>query len=185
MDNLDFSPNGRFLLSSCEGIIIIRNMRDGSSRMFEQSSTIVRAQFILDGRHVVAGCSSGRVLIWGLRSGQLLASLTGDTGSMGRGFAFMQDLRGFVSGNRKGAQLKRWDVDINSGLAMTQWLSAAERQAKKSDEAKQKQILTYVGQTVCCFVPVLFYCHSFFPFTGLPRIGFHLTRQSMDCVWLY
>jgi WD40 repeat protein len=160
---MDFSPGNRFLLSS-HLKIVIWNMRDGSSRNFGHVRNMMRAQFSPDGRHVVAGCYDGRVLIWEFRLGHLVTSLSGSTG-VTKDIAFMQDIFmrdisfkegtvGFVGLDFNGT-LRGWDI---SGLTLTREGSVVEGQMKGSsgDAVRLTESLKFVGQ-VCVLLLCKFY----------------------------
>ena len=173
LDNVyavDFSPDGRFLISgSYDSTLRIWNMRDGSSRIFDHANGGISCVRVSpDGKHVAAGKFDGEVLIWELRSGRVVATLEGHADIVDC-VVFMPNGEGLVSSGGDGT-LKCWDV---SGLI------SAQTSDEKGNGAEP--CLTLVGHTVCPFpllqIFLLFCLYPFFALLGSNTFYFRLTRQ--------
>ena len=117
--SVDFSPNGRLLVSSSwGGAVHVWNMRDGSARLFTDNSdalstSSLSVRFSPGGQFVAAGDIDGDLRIWNVRTGRLVRRWTGHEGSIWS-IAFMTDGKVLVSGGKDGV-VKCWDVSSLSG----------------------------------------------------------------------
>jgi len=109
--SLDFSPDGRHLLSaSCDNSACIWNIRDGSRiALWRSSFDFTSAAFSPDGRYVAAGNDDGFLRIWNMRTGWLASNCNiGDRGELdSSSVIFTPDGKIIASGNNS---LKCWDA---------------------------------------------------------------------------
>jgi WD40 repeat protein len=146
---LEFSPNGRFLLSAAlDNTVRIWNMRGGSVKVFtnpESRREFKSATFSPDGKYVAAGNGDGIVRIWNVRTGQLVQRLKGHTGIV-YGVMFMPDGKGLVSGSKDNT-LKYWNItpfELHSWSLHTKEPQGRER---TSDLAHLLRLLEAEDQT--------------------------------------
>ena len=108
----DFSHDGRFLSCSHNGVRIWR-MRDGFSKVLkDKNKTIfVCVKFNPDGQHIAAGTYGGMLVMWNVRTSQLVAKWTAHE-TMVRSVVFTLDGKGLVSGGSDDAW-KYWDISLS------------------------------------------------------------------------
>lgn len=110
VESVDFSPNGRLVVSaSWDMTVRIWNMRDGSESLLTDYALIFTSvKFSPNGQFIGAGNSDGFLRIWHVRSGRLERRWTGHK-SIVWSVAFMPDGNGLVSGGLDGV-VKCWNV---------------------------------------------------------------------------
>ena len=65
--SLDFSPDGRLLAISCEGVLSLWNVETGRRlRSLQHDSSVLPVTFSSDGRFLACGLYGGEVAIWGI-----------------------------------------------------------------------------------------------------------------------
>jgi len=108
ISNIDFSPNGRLIASTTAyALFYVWNWRDGSLRIFrELENNSCNIRFSPDGRYIVLGMK-GDVLIWDVRTDQLVEKLTGHS-HMVCGIAFTPDDMRLVTSSHDGT-VKFWN----------------------------------------------------------------------------
>jgi glucose repression regulatory protein TUP1 len=142
---VDFSPDGRLiaLVTYFHGGLGIWNWRDGSRKIFVQNFEleIYDIHFSPDGQCIAAGLSSGDVLIWNARTGQLVEKLTGHRDCV-NSVAFMPDGMGLISGSDD-KSVKLWDLSFlgMGGSRSQQW---------DGQMGTGKEVLNFTGHKVCC-----------------------------------
>ena len=66
--SLDFSPDGRLLVVSCEGAVSLWDVETGRRlRMLPQDGAALPVTFSPDGRFIACGLYGGFVTVWGIR----------------------------------------------------------------------------------------------------------------------
>ena len=114
--SLNFSPNGRYIVTSFYDKVIIWRLRDGSSRVLNLSEVDpFSARFSLDGQYVASG-DFGIILIGNVRTGKLVARWQGHSHHI-TSFAFTPDGKGLLSGSWD-KEVKQWDVSSLSSLGI-------------------------------------------------------------------
>jgi len=111
--DLDFSPDGRFLVScSYDRTVRIWRMRDGFSKLLEDktASYFYSVKFNPDGRYISAGNGDGVVRIWNVRTSQLVEKWTAH-GRVVLSTAFKLNGKGLVSSSTDDTW-KYWDVSL-------------------------------------------------------------------------
>jgi len=101
---LDFSPDGRFLVScSYDGTVRIWRMRDGFSKVLDDNSasSFYSVKFNPDGGYIAAGNDYGVLRIWNVRTSQLVEKWIAH-GKIVRSVVFTLDGKGLVSCSRDG-----------------------------------------------------------------------------------
>ena len=153
---LDFSPNGRLLVSaSYDNTVRLWNMHDGATKLLsEENPTFLddpcyhSAVFSPNGGYVAASHRDGMVRIWDVYTCQLTRRMKMHT-DWASCVAFMPDGKGFVSGgwDRK---LKYWDV---SSLDSTRFgtRSQTTRISSGMDEQTWMPEREFVGHGVSWF----------------------------------
>ena len=115
---LDFSPNGRLLVSaSNDNTVRLWNMHDGATKLLtEENPTFLddpcypSAVFSPNGRYVAASHRDGMVRIWNIYTGQLTRRMKVQSDWAGD-VAFMPNGKGLVSGVwGRDYKLRYWDV---------------------------------------------------------------------------
>jgi len=185
---LDFSPNGRLLVSaSDDNSIRLWNMHDGATKLLkEENPTFLdnpcypSAVFSPDGRYVAASHRDGMVRIWDVYTGQLARRMKAHT-YWASYVAFMPDGKGLVSeGDHK---LRYWDV---SSLDSTRFgtRSQTTRISSRMEEQTWLPEREFVGHEVSWFY---YDFHVFWIsviFTGLRPLTCQFTWWQMGCFWL-
>jgi len=144
--SVDFSPNGRLVVSSSVGGEHVWNMRDGSARLFTDNSdalstSSLSVRFSPGGQLFTVGDTDGDLRIWNVRTGQLVRRWTGHRGMI-CSVAFMAEGKVLVSGGDDGV-VKCWDA---SSLGIVQ----------SGDEPVATKILKYEDKRVCLFLFISF-----------------------------
>jgi len=112
---IDFSPDGHLIASGTFGsmCLIIWNWRDGTRKTLEGvEQDINDIRFSPNGQYIAAGMNRGpaSVLIWNVRTGQLVEKLMGDVNEWVYSIAFMPDGMGLVSATSNAVRL--WDISL-------------------------------------------------------------------------
>jgi len=157
VQSVDFSPNGRLVVSSSGGGVHVWNMRDGSARVFTHGFfTFWSVRFSPSGQLVAAGDTDGDLRIWNVRTGQLMRRWSGHKGNVWS-LAFMAEGRVLVSGGDDG--VVKWGVSsLQSG-----------------GELVVTELLRYEGESVSLFLFISF------PVTNIPF--FYTRTESIQ--WLF
>ena len=111
--DLDFSPDGRFLVSSSfDKTVRIWRMRDGFSKVLEDKSafSFYSVKFNPDRRYIAAGNEDGMLRIWHVQTSQLVEKWTAH-GKVVRSVVFTLDGKGLVSSSGDGTW-KYWDISL-------------------------------------------------------------------------
>ena len=153
---IDFSPNGRLLVSaSGDNTVRLWNMHDGATKFLtDESTTFVdgpyydSAVFSPNGRYVAASRSDEMVRIWDVYTGQLTRGMKVHMGWVGH-VAFMPDGKGLVSGGWD-HKLRYWDV---SSLDCTRFgtRSQTTRTSSGMEEQTWRPEREFVGHEVSWF----------------------------------
>jgi WD40 repeat protein len=109
--SLDFSPNGRIVVSaSLDGTVRIWSLRDGSSKqaLVTTGYTDLRVTFSPIGGYVAAGTGDGVLCILDTRSRELVKRWEGHQNDVSS-LAYMPDGNGLLSSSFDGT-VKHWDV---------------------------------------------------------------------------
>ena len=150
-------------------------MRDGSQKTFYDSeSPINDVCFRPDGRYIAVGNDSGEVLIWNLRTGELVEKLMGHDARV-LSLAFAPDGKGLISGGEDGT-VKFWDMSF---LAMDHCESESGDDRTISGNKTGKEVLNFRGHTVSLFVAYQLTYHTSFPLAGFYRLRRCLVQQPM------
>src|SRR5258707_5852812 len=110
ISSIDFSPNGRLIASTTfeSALFYVWNWRDGSLRIFrELEEKACNIRFSPDGQYIVLGMDEGDVLIWDVRTDQLVEKLMGHSDTV-FSIAFTPDDMKLVTGSRDGT-VKFWN----------------------------------------------------------------------------
>jgi len=140
--SLDFSPNGRLLVSaSDDSTVRLWNIHDGSAKFLIENNAVSlddpcysSAVFSPDGACVAASHRDGMVRIWGVRTGQLMRRIKAHDWNWVNDVAFMPDGKGLLTGGGSGS-LKYWDVGSLAGFdARSQTINYPHREATRVEE---------------------------------------------------
>jgi glucose repression regulatory protein TUP1 len=111
VESVDFSPNGRLVVStSWDRTLRIWNMRDGSAKVFTGNDLVAwSVRFSPNGQFVAVGSDmTDKIMrIWDVPTGQLVRAWTGHIDAVWS-VVFTPDGKGLVSVNRDGV-VKCWD----------------------------------------------------------------------------
>jgi len=112
---IDFSPDGHLIASGTLGsmYLIIWNWRDGTRKTLEGVEPDINdIHFSPNGKYIAAGMDYGlaSVLIWNVRTGQLVEKLMRDVNERVYSIAFMPDGMGLVSAASNAVRL--WDISL-------------------------------------------------------------------------
>jgi len=162
VQSVDFSPNGRFVVSGSlggrGGTVHMWNMRDGSAGFFIDGAFSFRSvRFSPSGKLVAAADTGGTLGIWNVRTGQLVRRWTGHKNIIWT-LAFMAEGKVLVSGGGDGV-VNCWDA---SSLGIVQ----------SGDEPVATKILKYEGKRVCLFLFVSFLLTNV-PFFDTRTVSIH------------
>jgi len=103
VDSLEFSPNGRILVSSNVNVVLLWNMRGGAAKALTDANysdgmnLFTSTVFSPDGRYVAGSKSDGMARIWDARTSQLLRRMKSHGDSLMYPLAFMPDGKGLVT----------------------------------------------------------------------------------------
>ena len=114
---IDFSPDGHLTASGTFGsmYLIIWNWRDGTRKTLEGVEPDINdIRFSPNGQYIAAGMDYGpaSVLIWNVRTGQLVEKLTRDAYEWVYSIAFMPDGMGLVSAGAPPNAVRLWDISL-------------------------------------------------------------------------
>ena len=162
--SLDFSPNGRLLLSALsDNTVRLWNMRDGATKLLaEENPTILddacytSAVFSPDGNYVAASHRDGVVRIWNVHTGRLTKRMEVDH-DWALSVAFMPDGKGLLCGGWDW-RLRYWDVsslDPTRFCSRPQTTKVSRRRASVEEWMRQEQ--EFVGHEVRLFCCVEFH----------------------------
>lgn len=168
--SLDFSPNGRHLVStSDDNTVRLWNLRDGAAKCLNEKNPIYldtphyrSAVFSPDGKYTAASHRDGMIRIWCVRTGQLVRRVKAYTYWV-NDIAFMPHGTGLVSGRRDNT-LRTWDM---SSLATT-------RAVKDLHEYDSDSETRHEGWGVRRFGPLIPFYNSTLPC----RLVLLLSRRS-------
>jgi len=112
---IDFSPDGHLIASGTSGSIylIIWNWRDGTRKTLEGVEPDINdIRFSPNGQYIAVAmyCGPASVLIWNVRTGQLVEKLLRDVDESVHSIAFMPDGMGLVSAASNAVRL--WDINL-------------------------------------------------------------------------
>ena len=112
---IDFSPDGHLIASGTfrSMFLIIWNWRDGTRKTLEGVELGINdIRFSPNGRYIAAAMDYGpaSVLIWNVRTGQLVEKLMSDGYEWVYSIAFMPDGMGLVSAAWNAVRL--WDISL-------------------------------------------------------------------------
>jgi len=115
VEGIDFSPDGHLIASGTFGstYLIIWNWRDGTRKTLEGVEPDINdIRFSPNGQYIAAATDSGpaSVLIWNVRTGQLVEKLMRDVNEWVCSIAFMPDGMGLVSAASNAVRL--WDISL-------------------------------------------------------------------------
>jgi len=92
-------------------------LRDGSSRVLTNSVFYPRSvQLSLDGRYIASGGHYGNMMLWNVRTGNLVARWRGHS-SLVASLAFTTDGKGLLSASWD-SQIMPWDISFLGSLGM-------------------------------------------------------------------
>ena len=158
--SLDFSPNGRLLLSaSADNTVRLWNMRDGATKLLtEENPTILdhpcytSAVFSPDGSYVAASHRDGVVRIWSVHTGRLTKRMEAHH-SWANSVAFVPDGKGLVSGGGGGdGKLRYWDVSsLDSTRSRSRPQTTEQSRRRASVEECMQQEHEFIGHEVRLF----------------------------------
>jgi len=158
--SLDFSPNGRLLVSaSDDNTVRLWNLRDGASKLLnEENPTILddpgyaSAVFSPDGRYVAASHRDGMVRMWDVCTGQLTKRRKAHQ-NWANCVAFMPDGKGLVSGGSD-FTLRYWDasfLDSTRSQAKLRMTKNSHREFPGIDKQASRPEWKFIGHEVCWF----------------------------------
>ena len=183
---LDFSPNGRLLVSaSDDNTIRLWNMHDGATKLLtEENPTFLdgpcyySALFSPNGRYVAASHRDGMVRIWDVYTSQLTRRMKAHA-SWASYFAYTPDGKGLVSGGWD-HKLRYWDV---SSLDSTRFgtRSRTIRTSLRMDEQTWMPEREFVGHEVSWFIMIFMYSNGS-PFILQDLV--HSFASSPDGRWI-
>jgi len=115
MECIDFSPDGHLIASGTfrSMCLIIWNWRDGTRKTLEGVEPGINdIRFSPNGQYIAAAMERGpaSVLIWNVRTGQLVEKLMRDVDDWVYSIAFMPDGMGLVSAAPNAVRL--WDISL-------------------------------------------------------------------------
>jgi len=181
--SLDFSPNGRLLVSaSGDNTLRLWNMHDGATRLLnlnEENTTFLNepfyssAIFSPNGRYVAASHSDGMVRIWDVCTGQLVRRIKAHA-DFANAVAFMPDGKGLVSLGWD-YRLRYWDVSFLDfirfrGRSQTMENSHRETPGTVKTWGPEREFL---GHEVRCYHPYDFHVMRYF--SAFRLLPCHLT----------
>jgi len=116
---LNFSPNGQYIVScSHDDTVTIWRLRDGFSRVLTASDFHpLSVRLSLDGRYIASGGLKGSMVIWNVRTGNLVARWQGHD-SLVASLAFTPDGKSLLSGSWS-SEVIQWDTSFLSSLGVT------------------------------------------------------------------
>jgi WD40 repeat protein len=117
--------------------VIIWRLRDGFSRVLTASDFYPRSvRLSLDGRYIASGDYYGNILIWNVRTGNLVARWRGHS-NLVASLVFTPDGKSLLSGSWDN-QVIQWDVSFLSSLGMA-----------NPPISDMMEISRLIGHTVC------------------------------------
>jgi len=182
--SLDFSPNGRLLISaSYDNTVRLWNMHDGATKLlteenptFLDSSCYLSAVFSPNGRYVAASHSDGMVRIWDVYTGQLMRRMKAHAARDGC-VAFMLNGKGLVSGGWD--KMRYWDV---SSLDSTRFGTRSQTTRTPSGMEDQTWLpeREFVGHEVSWHIMIFMYSGTPFTLQG----SVYSLASSPDGKWI-
>ena len=148
IEDIDFSPDGRFLVScSYDRTVRIWRMRNGFSELFEDKSAFAfcSVKFNSDGRYIVAGNGDGMVRIWNVRTSQLVEKWTAHENVV-QSVVLTLDGKGLVS-HSKDDTWKYWDTGLlelpESGYGITKDRTAGQKSKVTVQIVRPSHVLSH------------------------------------------
>ena len=143
ISSVDFSPDGRFLVSaSWDFTIRLWRTRDGSSRELSDVASMANSVvFSPLGRYIFSGDNHGFLRSCDTRTDKLVAKWKGHAGIIWC-VSFSKDGKGLVSGG-KDMLLKYWDVSSDA-----HHLRFGSSVVNTSNAEERKEIMRFEGHTV-------------------------------------
>ena len=155
---LDFSPNGQCIAIACGDTLVIRRLRDGFSRVLQQSLIDIcwSVRYSQDGRHVALSGGDvleGQMRILNVRTGKYLARhATGGHAGAVRGLVFTPDGKGLLSGSSWDTMITHWDMS---------WLNSTYDGLREDISTRDltgglRETSRLVGHSVCQLIGLFF-----------------------------
>jgi len=113
--DLGFSPNGKLLAAGREKIAVVFDAQTGDElHSLEQGSLVTSVAFSPDDQLIATGSGDGTLKLWGVKTGNELRTLTGETASVSR-VRFSPDGKRLITARENG-HLEIWDSSTGKEL---------------------------------------------------------------------